>query len=581
MNLKTGTPHLKLFLVFLALLIITCKEKKEDPQPLPPSISGFTPGSAFTGQTVTITGSNFSNVVAENVVKFNDVAATINSATTTQLLAVVPATATTGPITVSTNGLVATSSSNFTVLHTSFTGFSPTSGIVGTTVTITGENFDASPAANVVTFNGTAASVSAATTTALTVTVPEGAATGKVTVVSGNRTVTSSSDFTVLQTTITGFSPAASTVKEKVTITGTNFSTTPALNVVKFGDVPATVTSATATELEVTVPDDAVTGKISVTIYEKATVSTNDFTVLLPVIDNFSPLSAVAGVVVTINGSNFSAVPEDNIVRVGSTEVVAKVLSTAVDKLTIEIPEDAYNGKISVTSKGKKTTSSGDFTLPTISIQNFDPVSGLPSHEVTITSDNVSPVPDFNKVTFDGVSAEVVSVSPGSVTVKVPEEMAGKSDNVNTILTIGHANYVGGTLYPICDTKAELIFSNIEITNVAADKKSFNYSFTITNIGGATADMSDVRFVGRARKTESSDGIPTSEMLLVTDEMLTDGGMLESGQAHTFDRSADIDPSVVTEYQYLGLVMVYVVNNVIMECNLAADTNVSTKKIEN
>ena len=55
------------------------------------------------------------------------------------------------------------------------TSFNPASGPVGTTVTITGTGFNATPANNIVFFGATMASVSAATTTSLTVTVPVGA----------------------------------------------------------------------------------------------------------------------------------------------------------------------------------------------------------------------------------------------------------------------------------------------------------------------------------------------------------------------------------------------------------------------
>lgn len=55
------------------------------------------------------------------------------------------------------------------------TNFSPTSGIIGTTVTITGTNFNATIALNVVYFGATKATITAASTTSLTVTVPAGA----------------------------------------------------------------------------------------------------------------------------------------------------------------------------------------------------------------------------------------------------------------------------------------------------------------------------------------------------------------------------------------------------------------------
>ncbi|HMJ70118.1 MAG TPA: FG-GAP-like repeat-containing protein [Cyclobacteriaceae bacterium] len=77
------------------------------------------------------------------------------------------------------------------------TSFTPGSGPTGTTVVITGTNFDPVPAGNTVTFNGITAVVSASTTTSITTTVPASATTGPIVVsVSGN-TATSATDFTV------------------------------------------------------------------------------------------------------------------------------------------------------------------------------------------------------------------------------------------------------------------------------------------------------------------------------------------------------------------------------------------------
>ena len=55
------------------------------------------------------------------------------------------------------------------------TGFTPTSGPIGTTVTITGTNFSQFPINNKVYFGATKAIVSNTTSTSLTVTVPIGA----------------------------------------------------------------------------------------------------------------------------------------------------------------------------------------------------------------------------------------------------------------------------------------------------------------------------------------------------------------------------------------------------------------------
>ncbi len=77
------------------------------------------------------------------------------------------------------------------------TSFTPTSGSIGTTVTINGTNFSTTPANNTIAFNGTTAVVTASTTTSITTTVPAGATTGTITVTVVGNTATSATNFTV------------------------------------------------------------------------------------------------------------------------------------------------------------------------------------------------------------------------------------------------------------------------------------------------------------------------------------------------------------------------------------------------
>lgn len=82
----------------------------------------------------------------------------------------------------------------------SILSFSPTSGPVGTTVTITGTNLKPASANSVVQlvrFNGTAAIVISLTSTSITTTVPAGATTGAISVSVNGETSSSSSSFTV------------------------------------------------------------------------------------------------------------------------------------------------------------------------------------------------------------------------------------------------------------------------------------------------------------------------------------------------------------------------------------------------
>jgi kumamolisin len=162
-----------------------------------PSIAGFSPAYGLPASSVVITGTNFTGATS---VTFNGITAaafTVNSAT--QVTATVPASATTGPIAVTTPSGPATSSTSFTVLTGDGTptiaSFSPTAGTVGTNVTITGTNF-----VNVssVTFGGVAAvAPTVVSATQITVAVPSGAVTGPIGVVTGLGSATSTTNFTV------------------------------------------------------------------------------------------------------------------------------------------------------------------------------------------------------------------------------------------------------------------------------------------------------------------------------------------------------------------------------------------------
>ncbi|MFD9733276.1 RHS repeat-associated core domain-containing protein [Umezawaea sp. NPDC059074] len=154
----------------------------------------------------------------------------------------------------------------------------PARAQVGATITLSGTAFAATPAGNTVKFNGTTATVSAATTRTLTVAVPTGATTGPITVTTSAGTATSSKPFTVDATanppTVTGFSPALSAERASVTITGTGFD---AASVVSFGKTRGVVTAATSTSLTVTVPDAAGSGPITVVTANGVASSSTDF----------------------------------------------------------------------------------------------------------------------------------------------------------------------------------------------------------------------------------------------------------------------------------------------------------------
>lgn len=139
------------------------------------SLVGFPAGSA--GTVVQILGQGFNSASS---VKFGAASASFTVGSDTYMTATVPANGTSGAVTVTTSGGILKSAQNYKVIPL-ITNFSPTSGPVGTPVTINGSGF---VGASKVTFGGVKAitySVNSAGTQ-ISATVPTGAITGKIAV---------------------------------------------------------------------------------------------------------------------------------------------------------------------------------------------------------------------------------------------------------------------------------------------------------------------------------------------------------------------------------------------------------------
>ena len=129
-----------------------------------------------------------------SVVKFGGVTATTKTLSgSTYLTATVPAAALTGPVTVTTGRTTLTSPQTFKVKPT-LASFTPPSGPVGTSVTITGTGLTQ---ATKVTFNGTSATFVVNSDKQITATVPTGATTGKIAVTTKGGSASSTTSFTV------------------------------------------------------------------------------------------------------------------------------------------------------------------------------------------------------------------------------------------------------------------------------------------------------------------------------------------------------------------------------------------------
>ena len=219
-----------------------------------------TSGPTAGGTSVVITGTNLTAASAVRFGATNAASFTVNSAT--QITAVSPAgSAGTVDVTVTTAGGTSATvpGDQFTFLAApTVASLSPASGLPagGTTVVITGTNFNGVTAVKFGAVN--AASFTFNSATQITATSPAGTGTVDVTVTTpGGTSATNAGDqFTYASNpTVTATTTQVVKSATSLTITGTNFSTTPGNNTVVFtpAGTTGTVTAATATSLTVSV----------------------------------------------------------------------------------------------------------------------------------------------------------------------------------------------------------------------------------------------------------------------------------------------------------------------------------------
>ncbi|MBD0259369.1 MAG: fibronectin type III domain-containing protein, partial [Cytophagales bacterium] len=233
-----------------------------------------------------------------------------------------------------------------TVVAPRITAFAPARGAKGTQVTLTGSNFTG---ATGVTFNGTPAAYTVVSSTQITATVPEGAQTGGIRVVTPQGQDLTRTDFVVVPTpAVASFAPAEGPAGTLVTVRGSNFDLATGI---LFNGVAAAYTVLNPMTLTATVPGGSVTGKITVTAAAGTGVSATDFRGIgLPVITEFFPTSTDPNGGIRISGSNFATVSSVKINGVPAT------ITTLYDTyLYVTVPN--VSGLISVTNAAGTTHS--------------------------------------------------------------------------------------------------------------------------------------------------------------------------------------------------------------------------------
>jgi hypothetical protein len=471
-----------------------------------PTISSFSPASGPPGTNVTIQGENLSDTTS---VTFNGTPAWFYFAPYYgEIIATVPAGATTGTISVTTPTGTATSSSSFMVTNVvpTISSFTPNSGPIGASVDIVGAHLYSLIS---VTFNGTAAAGwTVNSDTEIHATVPRGATTGPISVTTTSGTGSSSSSFVVIPPPgISALTPAIGPVGTTIDLQGGGFT---GATSVTFNGTNASYTVDSDTDIHATVPAGATTGPIVVSTPGGITTSSTPFTVIPPpAINTFTPTSGPAGTTVDLQGGGFT----------GATSVTfdGTNASYTVDSDTdihATVPTGATTGPISVSTPGGTDTSSASFTvIPPPAIRAFTPMSGPAGTTIDLQGGGFT---GATSVTFNGTNASYTvdsdtdihaTVPAGATTGPISVTTPGGTDTSSASFTIipppalsgfsptsGHAgqqvtisgsNFTGVTAVKLGTTSAKFILnSSTKITAVVPTIAHGYYRWSVTTASG-------------------------------------------------------------------------------------------------
>jgi uncharacterized repeat protein (TIGR01451 family) len=346
-----------------------------------PTISGFTPGFGPVGTSVTISGANLN--VGTPSVKFGGVsAATPTGISFSQLTAVVPAGATSGPVTLTTTDGSFTTSNLF-YLPANIISFTPTNSAPGTTVKITGVNFTN---ASAVSFNGTAASFVATNNTTIGAIVPAGFSTGPISVTTPAGTTNSTGLFYAAPS-ITSFSPTHGLPGINVVITGFNFL---GATVVTFNGLNATFTPPTNnTTLVAVVPNGAQTGPITLGAPAGTNTSAASFVLdytsdlNIGISDAPDPVFIGSNLTFTITVGNSGPFTAPNVQLTNTLPASVTLKSAVTSQGTLSTNANPITGAL-----GSVTNGTAVIVTLTVLPHSTGPISDT----VSVTSDN----PDLN-----------------------------------------------------------------------------------------------------------------------------------------------------------------------------------------
>ena len=298
------------------------------------------------------------------------------------------------------------------------TGFTPSTGGIGATITVAGAGFTGLQAASL---GAVAAPYTVVSDVQLQLVVPQGAQTGRIELTAPGRSVLSATDFTVSAIPqLTSLAPASVLPGARVTLNGSSLDLVTQVRVNT--TVLPIVTQAAAT-LTVDVPPTATSGTVTlVDASGTARPQSQQLTVVAPMtLASFTPTSIVTGQALTLNGTNLDRVTAVLFAGGASAAVATR---TGTTRITVTVPDAAASGALQLRGNaGDLVTSGAPLTVfPAIRVDATAVYRvAAAGSNVTVTGTGLMEV---STVTVRSVAATVVSRTATQLVFTVPPGFA-------------------------------------------------------------------------------------------------------------------------------------------------------------
>lgn len=408
-----------------------------------PVISNISPSEGFIGDTILISGRNFSNINSSVNVSFKNttsttaVTAAILKASFDTLAVVVPlAKSLSQTICVKTGSVTKNSDTPFNILTPTVESFIPTSFFISDTITIYGTGLDKNRSSFAVKFGTAAGSVlKEINKSYIKVLVPTSVttATGDITFTASLTSITLK-NYSILTPSVTSFSPATFSMGDTITIYGTDLNKTKPLFNVTFGYDPGKILSETSRDyIKVVVPTSLTSATGKITFKSKLTSITlpDSYNIITPELTSFSPASFYPGDTITLYGSNLKIARSSYQVRFGYT--YGTVLNQINENyIRVVVPDflNSATGDIVFTSQINSVTLHG-YTLLTPAATSYYPTTFYPNDTITIYGTDLEKSRPSLRVYFSSSAAVILpEVNKSYLKVVVPGNLTASTGEV-------------------------------------------------------------------------------------------------------------------------------------------------------